>query len=244
MEHDLRAAGLSLHVVGSGKRGKSLPPQAKRAVATQATEFAEALTEVTFLASLLKVADITNDDMKLPRKLLAQYGSLSVIVNTPVDELSANSSLGLRGAAILIAMRRLLVQAAYAPLQNVPVINNFDALVTYLEWNLGYIRRERFQLLSLDANYRIQCDEVLAEGAACFVQIDIPTILRRALRNFASHIILVHNHPSGNPEPSLQDGELTMLVQRACTHIGIELLDHIIVARGRWCSFRQNGIIK
>jgi DNA repair protein RadC len=165
-------------------------------------------------------------------------------MNTPIDELSSDPALGGQGAIKIAAVLRLIVQAAYAPLTNTSVINSYDSLITYLHWSTGRKRRERVRLLSLDVRHHLLCDETLAEGSSSLVQLDITTIVRQAVKNWASFVILVHNHPTGTTNPSDLDNETTGRVERACEAIGIKLMDHIIVGSGKWHSYRLAGLLR
>jgi DNA repair protein RadC len=201
------------------------------------------LTEIDYLAAIITINQSKVNAHRAAQKLFAKYGGLSVIMTTPRDELAKIRELGVYGASNIEAARRIIVQAAYAPMKNLPVIGSYDELTVYLHWITGHERRERVHLLSLDAMSHLLCDEVLGEGSSSGIPMDITTIVRQSLRSFATSIIIVHNHPCGSKMPSPQDRATTEQLQAACNAVGIHLADHIIVSRGGSFSFRQVGLL-
>ena len=124
-----------------------------------------------------------------------------------------------------------------------PVLGNWHKLLEYLHAQLAREQVEQFRLLFLDSKNRLLADEAQARGTVNHTPVYPREVVRRALELAATAIILVHNHPSGDPTPSRDDLEMTREIGRAAATLGILLHDHIIVGNGRWLSFRQEGLL-
>jgi DNA repair protein RadC len=124
-----------------------------------------------------------------------------------------------------------------------PVLNNWDRLMDYLNAVLSRERIEQFRILFLDEHGMLRADEIQASGTVNHTPVYPREVVRRALALGASSLVLVHNHPSGNPEPSREDIEMTRQVQQAAAVMNIGLRDHVIVGNGRWLSFRDEGFL-
>jgi DNA repair protein RadC len=124
-----------------------------------------------------------------------------------------------------------------------PVLNNWDRLMAYLNSVMARERREQFRVLFLDPKNRLVADEAQARGTVNHTPVYPREVVKRALELHATALILVHNHPSGDPTPSLADHEMTKEVKAAASVLSIALHDHVIVGNGRWFSFRREGLI-
>ena len=114
----------------------------------------------------------------------------------------------------------------------------------YLNAQLARERVEQFRILFLDTRNRILADEAQARGTVNHTPVYRREVARRALDLHATAVILVHNHPSGDPAPSQADIGMTQEIGRALDAIGVALHDHVIVGNGRWVSFRREGLLK
>jgi DNA repair protein RadC len=123
------------------------------------------------------------------------------------------------------------------------VLTNWDRLMDYLNAALARERVEQFRVLFLDVRNRLLADEAQARGTVNHTPVYPREVVKRALELQASAIILVHNHPSGDPTPSRDDIEMTREVKRAAAALSITLHDHVIVGNGRWLSFRAEGLL-
>lgn len=124
-----------------------------------------------------------------------------------------------------------------------PVLSSWDKLLDYLRISLAHHDIERFRILFLDIRNRLIADEEQQRGTVNHTPVYPREVMRRALELSASAIILVHNHPSGSPDPSKADIEMTKSVQEAGAKLGITIHDHVIVARGGTVSFRAQGLL-
>jgi len=130
-----------------------------------------------------------------------------------------------------------------APLKNQEVLNNWDRLMDYLTARLARERVEQFRVLFLDTKNRLIADEAQARGTVNHTPVYPREVVKRALELHATALILVHNHPSGDPTPSRADIEMTAEVKQAAAALGITLHDHLIIGRDRPLSFRREGLI-
>ena len=124
-----------------------------------------------------------------------------------------------------------------------PVISSWTALVSYVRVALQHEPREQFRVLYLDKKNQLQHDEILNRGTVDHAPVYPREVVRRALEVSASAIILVHNHPSGDPTPSRADIQMTKQIVEAARSLGVEVHDHLIVGREGVSSFRQLGLM-
>jgi len=115
--------------------------------------------------------------------------------------------------------------------------------MSYLNTVLGRERIERFRVLYLDPRNRLLADETLGRGTVNHTPVYPREIVKRALELHATALILVHNHPSGDPTPSRQDIEVTAEVVQAAQALGIIIHDYVIIGNGRWVSLRRDGLM-
>jgi len=123
------------------------------------------------------------------------------------------------------------------------VLNSWDRLIDYLTVHLARERVEEVHVLFLDTRNRLIADEVQGRGTVNHTPVYPREVVKRALELQATAMILVHNHPSGDPTPSRADIEMTGEIKAAATVFGIVLHDHIIIGNGRHVSLRQEGLL-
>ena len=116
-------------------------------------------------------------------------------------------------------------------------------LAHYLRLDLGHAPAETVRILYLSARHRLLADEILAVGSASVAPLSVRPIVHRALDLGAAGLVLVHNHPSGDPAPSRADLDATRGLVAACRALDLDLLDHLIVARGGWTSLKAQGLL-
>jgi DNA repair protein RadC len=123
------------------------------------------------------------------------------------------------------------------------VLNNYERLHDYLTIRMGRDKIEQFHLLFLDTKNQLLADEKQARGTINHTPVYPREVVKRALELNAAAIILVHNHPSGDPTPSRADIAVTQEIRDAVATVGIVLHDHLIIGNGRITSFRTDGLI-
>ena len=141
-----------------------------------------------------------------------------------------------------------LVQAAAlrlsrAEVMDQPVLNNWDKLIAYLSAAVSREKVEQFRILFLDSKNRLIADEAQAKGTVNHTPVYPREVIRRALDLHATALILVHNHPSGDPTPSKADVEMTLAIRKAGEVFAVVVHDHLIIGNGRHLSFRREGLI-
>jgi DNA repair protein RadC len=124
-----------------------------------------------------------------------------------------------------------------------PALSDSTALLDYLSLDMAHLLTERLRVLFLNAGNRLLCDEVVADGSVNEAPVYPREIMRRALEVGATALIIVHNHPSGDPKPSRGDIEGTRRIADAARSLGICVHDHLIIARSGWASLRALGLL-
>jgi DNA repair protein RadC len=204
---------------------------------------AEALADHEILEYLLTTAIPRRDTKPLARTLLARFGSLGGVFNADTSALAAHPGMGETSAAaihiVAVAARRFArTRAAEQPL-----LNSWQALLAYLTIDMAHLTVERVRVLYLDQKNRLIRDEHVADGSLDEAAIHPREVIRRAFDLGAAGLILVHNHPSGNPEPSRADIQITHRITEAGRLLDIALHDHVIIGREGHVSLRARGLI-
>jgi len=195
------------------------------------------------LKMVLYLALPRRDTKPVARALLARFGSFAAAVSAPLPELRSVEGMGDAGAAALKTIQAAALRLVRAEVLDQPVLGNWDRLIDYLTAMLARERVEQFRILFLDNRNRLLADEAQARGTVNHTPVYPREVVKRALELHATALILVHNHPSGDPSPSRDDIEMTRLVKQAAAALSITLHDHVIVGNGRWFSFRQEGML-
>jgi len=207
------------------------------------TAGAEALADHELLELVLFLALPRRDTKPIGRALLTRFGSFASAIAAPLHELRGVEGLGDAGAAALKTVQAASLRLARAEVIGRPVLANWDALMGYLNAAMARERIEQFRLLFLDARNRLLADEAQGQGTVDHTPVYPREVIKRALELQATALILVHNHPSGDPSPSRADIDMTRDIATAAGALGIVLHDHVIVGNGKWFSFRREGLI-
>jgi DNA repair protein RadC len=202
-----------------------------------------ALADYELLEMLLFLAMPKGDTKPLAKSLINRFGSFARVLAAPQPELLATRGLGPHSVAALKLVQAAALRMQQAELIEAPVLNNWDRLMAYLNAALSRERVEQFRVLFLDTRNRLLADEAQARGTVNHTPVYPREVVKRALDLHATALILVHNHPSGDPTPSAADVEMTKEVKRAGAVLSIVLHDHVIIGNGRWFSFRREGLL-
>ncbi len=203
----------------------------------------DALADHEMLEMVLFLALPRRDTKPIARTLLGQFGSFASAIAAPVNELRGVEGLGEAGTAALKLVQGAALRLLRAEVMEQPVLANWDRLLDYLNAVLARERIEQFRVLFLDARNRLLADEALSRGTVNHTPVYPREVVKRALELHATALILVHNHPSGDPTPSREDVAMTAEVKAAAAALSVALHDHVIVGNGRWLSFRQKGLL-
>jgi len=204
---------------------------------------AEALADHEILEYLLTTAIPRRDTKPLARGLLARFGSLAGVFNADPDALIRHPGMGETSAAAIRIVTLSASRFARSEAVIAPTLNSWNALITYLTIDMAHLTKERVRVLFLDTKNRLIRDDHVAEGSLDEAAIHPREIIRRALDLGAASLILVHNHPSGSPEPSRADIQITQKVAEAGRLLGIEVHDHVIIGREGHVSMRAKGLL-
>ena len=203
----------------------------------------DALLDHELLEMVLFLALPRRDTKPIARALIARFGSFANAISAPLRDLRDVEGLGEAGAAALRVVQAAALRLARAEVMDRPVLNNWDRLIAYLAAALSREKVEQFRVLFLDTRNRLIADEAQARGTVNHTPVYPREVVRRALELQATALILVHNHPSGDPTPSRADLEMTQEVKAAAQSLGIVLHDHLVVGNGRHLSFRREGLL-
>lgn len=203
----------------------------------------EALLDHELLEMVLFLALPRRDTKPIARALIARFGSFANAISAPVRDLQAVEGMGEAGAAALKTVQAAALRMMRAELRDQPLLNNWDRLIAYLSATMARDSVEQFRVLFLDTRNRLLADEAQARGTVNHTPVYPREVVKRALELQATALILVHNHPSGDPTPSRADIEMTREVKAAASVLGIVLHDHLIIGNGRHLSFRREGLL-
>ena len=191
------------------------------------------------LLELILFRAIPRQDVKpLARLLLDTFGDFNRVITASPARLQL-----VKGAGPAVVLELKLVEAAAQRMMRArviqkPVLSSWDALLDYCHTTMAHRETEQFRVLYLDRKNVLIADEEQARGTVDHVPVYPREIVKRALELNASALILVHNHPSGDPTPSEADITMTTQVQDACQALGLTLHDHLIIGKERELSFR------
>ena len=203
----------------------------------------DSMADYELLEMVLFIALPRVDTKTLAKTLIARFGSFSNAIAAPPEELREVKGIGDSAIATMKVIKLAAQRLARAEVLDRPVLNNWDRLMDYLHAMMARERVEQFRVLFLDTRNRLLADEAQARGTVNHTPVYPREVIKRALELKATALILVHNHPSGDPTPSRDDLEMTQEVKRAASALSITLHDHVIIGNGRWLSFRQEGLL-
>jgi DNA repair protein RadC len=215
----------------------------KRMRARILTHGTSTLAEYEVLEVLLFGAFRFGDTKPTAKSLINRFGSLAGVLAAPQSELMATKGIGPHTVTLLKIVQECALCLTRGQIVEQPVLNNWDRLMDYLTAALAREKIEQFRILFLDPRNRLIADEAQQRGTVNHTPVYPREVVKRALELHATAIILVHNHPSGDPTPSEDDIDMTAEIAIAARVMAITLHDHIIVGNGRWTSFRQEGLL-
>ena len=205
---------------------------------------AEALADYELLEFLLFAGMRQGDTTPIAKRLIAQFGSLSAVLNADPAALMQVKGMGEANAASLRSVALAARRMARGAVENRPVLGSWQALMDYLAIDMGQLAHERVRVLYLNTQNRLILDHLASEGSIDEAAIHPREVMRKAFDIGATALILVHNHPSGDPQPSRADIAITNQIAEAGRHVGVTVHDHVIVGGGgRHVSLRAKGLI-
>ncbi|WP_111399317.1 RadC family protein [Humitalea rosea] len=203
----------------------------------------DALQDYEMLEMLLFLATPRRDTKPAAKALMARFGSFAAVIAASPMHLRQVEDVGDGVVAALKLVQGAALRLMREEVREQPVLNNWQRLIDYLTAALAREEVEQFRILFLDSKNRLLADEAQARGTVNHTPVYPREVVKRALEVQATALILVHNHPSGDPTPSRADIEMTAEIKAAATMLGITLHDHLIIGNGRHLSFRREGLL-
>jgi DNA repair protein RadC len=216
------------------------PTSARPPFITRGVSPLEGLTDEQALQHLVRRCMRAGADATAAR-LLQRFGSLAAVL--AAEEAQLLVLVSARVAAELQLIHDLTCRVAAAQLARRTVISSWSALTAYLKLTMAHREREAFRVLFLDKKNQLIADEVMGEGTVDHAPVYPREVMRRALELSASAAILVHNHPGGDPTPSVADIQTTKQVVEAARALSITVHDHLVVGRDGVGSFKALGLM-
>lgn len=191
---------------------------------------------------ILFYAVLRQDVKPLAKDLLSRFGTLVSLLNASSGELKKVKGVSERVVETLTLFRDIGLLQQQQSLTQRPILANWKHLIDYCSMAMAHERQEQVRLLFLDCKSQLICDEVQQVGTVNHAPLYPREVVKRALEIGASSLIIVHNHPSGDPTPSQADILITREVNQAARTLGIDLYDHIIIGQGRYVSLKSRGL--
>lgn len=203
----------------------------------------EALSDAELVALLLRTGGGRRDALALAGRLLRRYGGLAGLAAAAASELAHEEGMGPAKSASLVAALELGRRFATRRLRSGEPVRGPADVFRHFHPRLRDARHERFLLVLLDGRHRMLREVVVSQGTLTASLVHPREVFRPALREAAAAVVLVHNHPSGDPTPSREDREITRRLAEAGDLLGIPVLDHVVVAERGYASLREAGVL-
>lgn len=197
------------------------------------------------LELLLTYAIPRRDVKPLAKQLIKKFGSFAKVISSPIENLIEVDGIKENSAILIKFVEFSAKKLSWQNLafEDTPFISSTDSLIEFCRCTMGYNEVEVLRLIYVDAKLKVIETEVLQKGSVSSVNISARDIVTRALKKNATGIIMVHNHPSGDPRPSNNDIEATRRVKEACDTLGIRLYEHLIITPSDYYSFAKNHLV-
>ncbi len=204
---------------------------------------AEAVPDYELLELILFRAIPRRDVKALAKKLVTRFGTFAEVVNAPEPRLLEVEGVGQAIVTELKLIRAAAARLVQGEIIDRPALSSWDRVLDYIRIAQGHEHREQFRILFLDKKNRLIADEVQGVGTVDHTPVYVREVVKRALELSATALILVHNHPSGDPTPSRADIDMTRLIVEASRPLGVTVHDHVIVGREGYASFKALRLI-
>jgi len=203
----------------------------------------DALLDHELIEYLLMLAIPRIDTKPIAKALLREFGGIGGLLSADAEALGRVKGVGPAAAAAIRIAHAIAIRLLRAEACERPVLSNWQALLDYLRADMAHHAVERFRVLHLNTRNMLIRDEVMSEGSIDQAAVHVREVIRRAMDLGSAAIILVHNHPSGDPAPSRADIQITRTIADAGAAMGIIVHDHIIIGRNGHVSLKAQGVI-
>ena len=204
---------------------------------------ADALPDYELLELVLFNANARGDTKPLAKRLIDHFGSFAEVVSASPERLMSVKGVGARTVTELKLVRAAALRLSHGEVASRNSLSSWTAVVDHCRRSMAFNDKEQFRILFLDRKNALISDEVQQEGTVDHTPVYPREIVKRALELAASGVILVHNHPSGDPTPSNPDIAMTKKIIDAAKPLGITIHDHLIIGRHGHTSFRASGLM-
>ncbi len=208
-----------------------------------AADYGASMPDYELLELLLFHAVPRRDTKPLAKRLIARFGSLAAVLAADAGDIADVEDSGPAVATMLKAVNQAGRRLAREDLRTSPVLGSWDKVIDYCRAELGHLPRESFHVLFLDQKNALLAAEEQSTGTVNQTSVYPREVVKRALELNASALVMVHNHPSGDPTPSGADIDITRAVEAAGKAVGITLHDHVIVTRDAHTSLKAADLI-
>nr|PZN88394.1 MAG: hypothetical protein DIU57_00315 [Pseudomonadota bacterium] len=203
----------------------------------------DALPDYELLELVLFRAIPRRDTKELAKRLIAKFGSFAEVINAPENRLAEVKGVGEAVITELKLIKAAALRLLRGEIMRRPALSSWHQVVEYCRAAMAFEPREQFRILFLDKRNQLIADEVQQEGTVDHTPVYVREVVKRALELSATAIVLVHNHPSGDPMPSRADIEMTKQIIDAAKLMGVTVHDHIIVGRDGHVSLKGLRLI-
>ncbi len=202
-----------------------------------------ALADYEMLEMILFRVFKRGDTKPLAKALISRFGSFAEVISAPPERLKEIKGVGNAAIVELKLIQAAAVRLAKGEVFKKPILSTWNAIIEYCRSAMAFAEREQFRILFLDKKNQLIADEVQQEGTVDHTPVYTREVMKRALELSATALILVHNHPSGDPTPSMADVDMTKKIISAGDKLNILIHDHIIIGKNGHSSLRSLQLI-
>ncbi len=202
----------------------------------------QALTNAELIAILLRVGVKGESAVDVGQRLLNKFGGLSGLHRTQFDELKSQRAMGKAKTSQIKAAIELGRRLTLESPDEKPMINSPADAAALVQYEMCALEQEHLRVILLDRRNRVQDIVEVYKGSVNSSQVRIGELFKEAVRRNASAVIVIHNHPSGDPTPSPDDVAVTRGIVQAGKLLDIDVLDHLVMGQGKWVSLKERGL--
>jgi DNA repair protein RadC len=202
----------------------------------------QALSNAELIAILLRVGVPGENAVQVGQRLLQKFGGISGLHRAPFNELCNQHGIAEAKAAQIKAAIELGRRLTLESPEERPVINSPADAAALVQYEMSALEQEHLRVLLLDRRNRVLEVVEIYRGSVNSSQVRVGEIFKEAVRKNASGIVVIHNHPSGDPTPSPDDVAVTRAIVQAGKLLDVDVLDHLVIGQGRWVSLKERGL--
>jgi len=184
------------------------------------------------------------DVKPIAKKLMQHFGSLSAVIQASSEELKTVQGIGLASIVVIKLIHATCLRMLKQDMQQSLIFHQNTDVINYYHLKLAHVQREEFHVLFLNHKFQLLQDEALQTGTVNYINIFPRELIKRALELSASYLVFIHNHPSGDTTPSIEDRQTTEELRNILKKLGIEIIDHLIISKLGYYSFKTDQQFK